>query len=601
MFRKVAFVLLLAFSTTLLLGCFDGSEDSIVYEKREGVVRKLGTSIYQQGTHRLEQGGTLVALLEAAGPQIVLDNFVDREAEVEGIISATVEGNLEIMRVAAITPKDDAMLPGAVKYRRYSDDQFGFIVKYPSTLVARESRLGVAFQDPEMSEQAEKVIEIVVLENKLEQKLAEWLIDNYGYTADALTRVSVAGLSGYQFQNATGSVIYLVHNDQVFTLAWYDSNEDNRARNRRYYLELVQSLVVEGVSVADLIEAPQTTGIVAQDGDFCGGITGIECAGGLECRLSGSYPDAGGACVAQNAPDALTAVTSDRIAANSDLPEISAAELQRGWYYGDTDEKKPGTPATWIIVNPGTRSAMWRRLDEAAAEPEVSLPKATATAAALSADQKAVFDYLTINIAALAPEEATDGNWSATQFSFVKPNFVYAVYGASDSSLSSGQAQTRRLLFVYEVTDEGVTVDMQAYFRPGDEQDWLVIEGADLAFGNAQTIVNAGGELISKVVEGYRLFNDYGNGFSFQYPKDWYWRKLLAGRIEFSDKPFPAGLTLMTVRIVAGANYDFEEVVSTDDGSKVYLSFQTDKSVEITVDSGYEESLHSAAQSFEVK
>lgn len=564
-------------------------------------MRELGASIYQQGTHRLERGGTLVALLEAASPQIVLNNFVGQEVEIEGIISATVEGNLEIVRVAAITLKNQTALPGAVKYRRHSDDQFGFVVKYPSTLVARESRLGVAFQDPEMSGQAEKVIEIVVLENKLEQALAEWLIDNYGYTADALTRISVAGLSGYQFQNATGSVIYLAHNDQVFTLAWYDSNEDNRARNRRYYLELVQSLVVEGVSVANLIEAPQTTGIVAQDGDFCGGIAGIECAGGLECRLSGSYADAGGTCVAQNAPDAPTAVTSDRIAANSDLPEISAAELQRGWYYGDTDEKKPGTPATWIIVNPSTRSAMWRRLADTAVEPEVDLPEQTTTPEALSDDRKLVFDYLTENIAVLAPEDPDDGKWSMAQFAFADPNFVYVVYEAGDLTSSPSQLQTRRLLFTYELEDETVTVDMQAYFQPSDEQDWLVIEGADLAFGKAQTVVNASGKFIFNIIEGYRIFNDYGNGFSFQYPKDWYWRKPFAGRIEFADRPFPAGIPLLTVKIVANANYDFEQMLTEDEEEVIYVRFQDDKSIRIAGQAGYTEIAQAAADTFKLK
>ncbi len=34
-------------------------------------------------------------------------------------------------------------------------------------------------------------------------------------------------------------------------------------------------------------------------GQFCGGIAAIKCASGYTCKLEGSYPDAGGACVAQ--------------------------------------------------------------------------------------------------------------------------------------------------------------------------------------------------------------------------------------------------------------------------------------------------------------
>jgi hypothetical protein len=33
------------------------------------------------------------------------------------------------------------------------------------------------------------------------------------------------------------------------------------------------------------------------EGQFCGGIAAIPCQEGLHCRLNGSYPDAGGACI----------------------------------------------------------------------------------------------------------------------------------------------------------------------------------------------------------------------------------------------------------------------------------------------------------------
>ena len=33
------------------------------------------------------------------------------------------------------------------------------------------------------------------------------------------------------------------------------------------------------------------------DGEFCGGIAGIQCPSGFECALDGNYPDAGGKCV----------------------------------------------------------------------------------------------------------------------------------------------------------------------------------------------------------------------------------------------------------------------------------------------------------------
>ncbi|MBU1089684.1 hypothetical protein KKF38_02740 [Patescibacteria group bacterium] len=594
--KKLLLAILIAVMPALFFGCGDSEElveeESVAFEKLEGVVRKLGASIYQQGTHRLEKDGTLIALLESAGPQIKLDNFVDKEVEVEGIISPTAEGNLEIMKVVAITPRDSSTEGGSISYERYEDSQFGFSLKYPNDLKAQQTRRGAAFFDGD-----EKTIEIVILENTIKQELSDWLIDSYGYTADALRRVSVAGLTGYQFQNTTGSVIYLGNETQVFTLAWYDNSEENRARNRRYYLELVQSFAVAGVNSGSS-STVENSGESASEGEFCGGIAGIVCAGNLTCRLSGNYPDAGGICVAAENPTTPEAITSDQIGANDDLPEISAAELQRGWYYGDRDQKKPGTPMTWILVNSNTRSAMWRRLDNSPAEPTVELLEATAVPSQLSTEQREVLEYLQTNISTLALENPNSGEWMLSQLAFADPNFVYAIYIAGNPA---AETQTRRLLLVYTVADGEVQTEMQAYFRPGTEQDWIVVEGADTAFGKAQTVVNASGELIFNISEGYRLFTDYGNGLSFQYPTNWYWRKPSAGKIEFSDQPFPAGISLLTVKVVSGANFVFDELLKEGEEQVIYVAFDSGKSVRISAEAGYKAVLLVAAETFELR
>lgn len=43
----------------------------------------------------------------------------------------------------------------------------------------------------------------------------------------------------------------------------------------------------------------------AKDGQFCGGIAGIECSQGSICKLDGDYPDAGGKCVSAKATVAI--------------------------------------------------------------------------------------------------------------------------------------------------------------------------------------------------------------------------------------------------------------------------------------------------------
>jgi hypothetical protein len=44
---------------------------------------------------------------------------------------------------------------------------------------------------------------------------------------------------------------------------------------------------------------------------------------------------------------------------NQSIPLITLQELTAGWYFGDLNQKKPGTPWTWLHKDEGTRSAMW--------------------------------------------------------------------------------------------------------------------------------------------------------------------------------------------------------------------------------------------------
>lgn len=592
--KKFLLALLIALTPLALFGCGDDSatpteNQDVAFQTMSGVVRKLGASIYAEGTHRLEKDGQLVALLEAASPQINLNDFVGDTVEVEGVVSPTTEGNLQIMRVVTVTPEGGAVVSSdsTSQYEKFSDEQFGFSVKYPTELTLTQTRRGAAFYDGD-----QKVIELVVLENPTKQELSDWLIDNYNYTADALRRVSVAGLMGYQFQNTTGSVIYLGDGGQIFTLAWYDNSEENRARNRNYYLEFVQSFVVSGIDSGGTSVEPTSVPGAAAKGEFCGGIAAITCAGGLDCRLSGSYPDAGGICVAAATAVATTAVTSDQIASNNTLESISAGELQRGWYYGDRDTKKPGTPDTWILVDSGTRASMWRRVD-ITAEPTITLPEATATTSQLASAQQKVLDYLATNINSLSPEVATDGAWELQQLAFADPNFVYAVFSAGQD-----KQQTRRLLFVYTIVGDKVSVEMQAFFKVGTEKDWLVVEGADTAFGKAQTIVNTQGEITSSVSAGYRLFTDYPNGFAFEYPKDWYWQRANSTKIEFSNQPFPAGIAILTAQIMNGNDFSFGTKTTEKNETVIYGALNSVKSVRFSInDLDYLDVLEAASKS----
>ncbi len=48
-----------------------------------------------------------------------------------------------------------------------------------------------------------------------------------------------------------------------------------------------------------------------------------------------------------------------KILENDKLNNITAKELERGWYYGDKTQKKPGTPIIWINIDSDTKNAKW--------------------------------------------------------------------------------------------------------------------------------------------------------------------------------------------------------------------------------------------------
>lgn len=62
-----------------------------------GIVKRLEVSIYMQGTHYLEKEGRLLALLESQ--TLDLDNYLEKEVEVQGTAQPTVEGGKIIIKV----------------------------------------------------------------------------------------------------------------------------------------------------------------------------------------------------------------------------------------------------------------------------------------------------------------------------------------------------------------------------------------------------------------------------------------------------------------------------------------------------------------------
>ncbi|HQL12376.1 MAG TPA: Kazal-type serine protease inhibitor family protein, partial [bacterium] len=48
-----------------------------------------------------------------------------------------------------------------------------------------------------------------------------------------------------------------------------------------------------------------------------------------------------------------------RIEENTKLKPITEEDLQRGWYYGTKETKKPSTPLNWILIDENTKYSKW--------------------------------------------------------------------------------------------------------------------------------------------------------------------------------------------------------------------------------------------------
>ncbi len=593
MARKLLLLLTLVLTPLVLTACGSGGdtdsttptpaeEAAVTYETRTGVIQPLGASIYQQGTHRLLVDGRLSALLESGSETLNLDDYIGQKVELQGIVRPTAAGGLEIFQVILVTPL--TVETDVLTYTEYLDTEFGFSVEYPSVFTARQGRAGVAFFDGADA----KIIEIKVLTNPLGSELSQYLIDNYGYTVDQLNAVSVAGIAGYQFQNTTGAVIYLSAGQQIYALAWLDTDAANRVAYRQHYLTLVQSF--------QLLDQAALAPPGAALGEFCGGIGAIQCVTGLKCESVADYPDAGGSCVVDEQATSSTAEgtvlgTAAGTPANETYQAITDAELARGWYYGALDTKKPGTPESWILVSTGTRLDMWRRVEDTP-EPVATLPVVTAEVTALTADQQAVWTTLKEQISTYVPEAPRTGTWSVVQLAFADPNYVYAVYTAGE--------QTRRLLFTYTVSGTDVTLETLSYMRPGETKDWVITEGVDSAFGQALTVVDAEGSVTAEILAGYRGYTNKHYDYTLQYPKDWYWQNATTDRAEFASRPFPAALARITVEVVAGTDYVFDELAAAGDDRVIYTRLSSTQSLRISGTARDAEILQTVAQTVKI-
>ena len=133
----------------LLVGCFQGgggstgNEDLGELQELVGVIKPLGVSIYQEGTHRLEKDNTLVAILESY--KFDLSQFEESEVSVSGKVRDVKQGSQKIMSVedlVVLAESDERVKKTRTYVSSYYSHRFEYLPTWPEY---EESKKAVSF------------------------------------------------------------------------------------------------------------------------------------------------------------------------------------------------------------------------------------------------------------------------------------------------------------------------------------------------------------------------------------------------------------------------------------------------------------------------
>lgn len=162
------------------------------------------------------------------------------------------------------------------------------------------------------------------------------------------------------------------------------------------------------------------------------------------------------------------------------------------------------------------------------------------------ANAKQIFaDYIKKNISSFAKEPASlGGTWfvQSIEFAYLEGhpdefNAIYVVY-------EDGHDLRKILLSVLDRT-KPETMEVGAYFKPGDTTDWTLSEGTDTAKGNEKFIVKiANGEIETVVKKGMQILDAKNFKIHLQYPSSWYWAYINDSYM-FSNKSVTADNVLL--------------------------------------------------------
>lgn len=205
----------------------------ISIKKLEGIVRPIGVTIYQEGTHRLESNNKLLVLL--ASDAVNLEEFENREVTVTGVVKDTVEGSQKIMTVHTIKALESV----ASEKKVFNEIGQEYYFSYPASWNYKREVGKVLLFEADDSQQL-PLVTILQYQN-ISVPLIEWLGTQQIETAMSETQVLLAGLNGIRrtYTESGTEVIknYLKKGSTVWELRHVGSTDSAKLE----YMALVES------------------------------------------------------------------------------------------------------------------------------------------------------------------------------------------------------------------------------------------------------------------------------------------------------------------------------------------------------------------------
>lgn len=213
------------------------------------------------------------------------------------------------------TPMPSSTLNIKTSLKTYKNETYNFSMQYPTSWQVSEKpmsgdfslRKGITFPYARQitfsqitSNAIERPFDIIVIRNTKDYTLEQWekeffvplVADPNTNLAEKAGDIRVGNLHAKKFTvfafDSTQAVVVTIYKDYIYYITFYHENPNDPSfdQTKLLYNQVLSSFLFEDNR--------------AQKDFFCGGIANIQCASGYQCKLDGTYPDAGGTCVMNN-------------------------------------------------------------------------------------------------------------------------------------------------------------------------------------------------------------------------------------------------------------------------------------------------------------